>query len=121
MGTVLRSDHDDASIVVPEGADPLDALIDLVVHFYGGTFTRTNPVLVREAADLHVQQWRSCTKSWREANGVDDWDDYWSPDGDGARTCHVVHTDLDLYELGVEAAEAEPSANCDEVARGGDR
>lgn len=34
--------------------------------------------------------WRSCTKAWREANNITEFDEYWAPDGDGRRTIDVA-------------------------------
>lgn len=34
--------------------------------------------------------WRSCSKAWREANCVTEFDEYWSSDGDGRRTIDVA-------------------------------
>lgn len=110
-GDVLRSD-DGETIVVVEGTDPLDALIDLLAYSYGGDFERTNPVIVEAASRLKVEVWRSCTRDWCEAEGVDDegTTGWWAPNGDGAREIHAVFYDGSVYDLGERAEEAEVPA-----------
>ena len=96
------------SIVVADGTEPIDALLDLMRTCYGGEFSRTNPVLVEEAKGLKVEVWRSCTKAYREAEGIDsDYQDYWSPDGDGRRSIHVLYLARSVWVLGEMAEEAE--------------
>lgn len=109
-GTVFRSD-DGLSIVVEPDTDPVTGLIGLLVHDYGGEWSETNPVLVEAAASLKVEVWRSCTKAWREGEGVDDGygGEWWAPHGDGARQVHVVWYPRSIWDLGERAEANEPS------------
>jgi hypothetical protein len=108
-GTILRGE-DGCALVVAECADVLDALIELVGEEYGGEWGRDNPVLVKEAEGLVIEAWHSCSKAWKEAECVEDWDgymDWWAPDGDGKRTVWVLNIDRSVYALGEMAEEAE--------------
>lgn len=104
---LLDPDEDTRAIVVAADADPLDALLALLEEVTGERFERDNPFLVEEAKALRVEEWRSCTKQWREDNNADDngLDNYWSPDGDGKRWCYVVASDRSIW-VTAELAEA---------------
>jgi hypothetical protein len=111
-GTILRGDDEGSALVVNEPTDPLDGLIALVRDEYGGEWSRENPVLVEASQQAKVQVWRSCTKAWREGEGVyDEWaSDWWAPHGDGARQVLVVWYPDSVYALGERAEAAEPLA-----------
>ena len=101
--TVLYgSDDDSNAIVVPEGTSTTHALCELVAAVHGVDTDEHNPVIAREAERLKVETWRSCTKAWREAEGIYEFDSYWAPHGDGSRTIQVVHFDGDVYGIGDE-------------------
>lgn len=101
--SVLRSESDDGiGIVVPEGASTAEALAELVGMVHGVDVSSAHPLIVKEAAGLKVETWRSCTKAWREAEGVGDFEEYWAPQGDGKRTANVVWYPDDVWALGDE-------------------
>lgn len=108
-GTTLTSDHDSGVALVIERGDSLvDALLDLVVEEYGGPkFTPDNPAIVAAMSDVKIETWRSCSKQWREDNGADEWEAYWSTEGDGRRLIEVLWYPDDVYELGLAAEAAE--------------
>lgn len=104
--TVLRDGDGDCAIVVPGAdTDPTEALIEAVQQVHGELFTADNPAIVEAAKDLKVECWHSCTKAWKEAENVDDFDtgDWWAPHGDGKRSIYVVAIDKSLYVIGDEA------------------
>jgi hypothetical protein len=109
-GQILRGDDAGCALVVNEPTDPLDGLCALVSEVYGGEWSRENPVLIEASSQVKVQVWRSCTKAWREGEGVyDDYvTDWWAPHGDGARQVLVAWYPDDAYSLG-ERAEASQS------------
>jgi hypothetical protein len=104
-GEVLRGDDPGAALVVNEQVSPLDGLRALVTEVYGGEWDRSNPVLAEASSQVKVQVWRSCTRAWRENEGVDDeWsNNWWAPHGDGARHVLVVYYPGDVYDLGKRA------------------
>jgi hypothetical protein len=107
-GTVLRG-GEGAAVVVPSGTSPLDGLNAILDAEYGGEpFAADNPAIVAALPKVRVETWRSCTKAWREGEGVDDdWcDDWWAPDGDGARQITVARYDGRPYALGDAAVAA---------------
>lgn len=112
VGTVLRGDYDPHVAVVVSSADVnvLDALREAVASEYGGEWSRENPVLAEVAAGLRIECWHSCSKAWREGEGVaDEWtSDWWAPHGDGKRFCYVLVYPGSLYDLGEQAEPVEP-------------
>lgn len=112
-GASLRGDDDPGvALVINRDMDPIDALREILTSEYGGDWSRDNPVLVEASSQVKVQVWRSCTKAWREAEGVDDeWSsNWWAPHGDGKRQVLVAYYPGDPYDLGerAEAAESTP-------------
>ncbi len=115
QGDVLRSD-DGSAIVVNADATQVDGLLDLIEAEYGGDrFASTNPVIVAAATEVRIEVWRSCTKAWREAEGIDVDAGWWSPEGDGRRSITVAYYDGNAYMLGEAAEQAEQAE-----ARAGD-
>jgi hypothetical protein len=108
-GSAFRCDDGGTALVVNRPTEPIDALIDLVVYAFGGTWARSNPTLVEASAQVRTEVWHSCTKRWREDMGVDDdcVDTWWSPEGDGARQVLVAFYPGDLYDLGEAASAAD--------------
>lgn len=108
-GTVLRGDDSGVALVVNQPTDPLDALIEIVSAEFGGEWSRENPVLIEASSQVKVQVWRSCTKAWREGEGVDDGygGDWWAPHGDGARQVLVAWYPDSAYDLGERAETAD--------------
>jgi hypothetical protein len=103
-GAVLQGDPG-VAVVMADDWTPWDALRSLVLATAGYDLpdsARDTPAADDLLADLKVLRWRSCTKAYREANGVDE--DWWAEDGDGARSIRVgwYETD-DLYDLAVVA------------------
>jgi hypothetical protein len=109
MGTTLVCE-DGSAVIVNPGTTPLQGLLELLTEGYGRPFAETNPVIVEAAKDLQVEVWHSCTKDWREANGVEEFDSYWSPEGDGRRSITVAYFDGNIYALGDRADAAEVPA-----------
>lgn len=106
VGTVFHGDDGDAVVVEP-GTTPLDGLLTLLEEGYGGDrFAADNPAVLEALPSVRVEVWRSCSKAWREGEGVgDEWTtDWWAPSGDGRRQVTVAWYDGSLYSLG-EAAE----------------
>jgi hypothetical protein len=96
----------DCAIVVQRDTTPLDALLTLIEEETGDRFDPNNPFLVKEAATATVEVWRSCSKRWREDEGVDPcMETWWAPDGDGKRWCYVVSSIRSPWVL-AELAEA---------------
>ena len=95
--------EDGVGIVVPEGTEPMAALLAMLEAGHGSgqdKYDLTHPALVEAASEVRISLWRSCTKPWREDRGVDDWDSYWAEDGDGKRTLRVAYYDGSIYDLG---------------------
>lgn len=114
LGTLLIDpDEDTVAITVAKDSDPLDALLALLEESTGERFERDNSFLVGEAKALRVEEWRSCTKQWREDNNADDngFESYWAPDGDGRRWCYVVSSDRSPWVTAELAAAAEQHAD----------
>jgi hypothetical protein len=110
--STLHDEDGSSAIVVPEGTDPLEALVELLNAEYGRVFSRDNPVLVKEAAGLKIQRWFSCTKAWKEAESVgEEEEEWWAPNGDGKRSIFVVSSDRSTYVLGEIAEEADEILN----------
>lgn len=104
-GEILRGDDNGVALVVNKPTDPLDALIEIVSAEFGGEWSRDNPALIEASSQVKVQVWRSCTKAWREGEGVwDEWSsDWWAPHGDGARQVLVAWYPDNAYDLGERA------------------
>ena len=71
--TVLHSEAGDSEAVVlpSEGTPVVEALLHLIDETYGSPmFSPDNPAVVDAAKSCHVERWHSCTKTWREANGI---------------------------------------------------
>lgn len=117
VGTMLNCEDGEAIVVPGPDASVLEWLTEMVSEGYGGEVAKwsaDNPVLVAEAEKLKIETWRSCTKAWRESEGVDeDRDGWWAPDGDGKRAIYVLWWDGSIYDLGerAEAAEEAMKAN----------
>ena len=110
VGTILHNDNDEDALVVPEGTTLIDGLLSLVEEVYGGErFAPDNPAIIAALDHATVGVWRSCTKKWTEAEGVDTegYNGWWAPDGDGARTITVAAYSGSAYVLGEMAEEAE--------------
>lgn len=109
VGDVLRCEYGEAVVVQP-GTGLVEGLLTLLVESYGGPrFAADNPAIVQALPRVTRQTWRSTTKAYREGEVIDDafLDDYWCPDGDGARQIVIVHYDGNIYDLGDMAADAE--------------
>ena len=107
VGTILRDeDGDFYSMVIAEDAtDVAEALVQLVADEFGGEpFPTDNEAIADALQYARIEWWHSCTKAWKEAEGVE-WEggDYWAPNGDGKRCIHVVSYEGSPYVLGEEA------------------
>lgn len=109
-GTVLRGEAGSALVVEP-GTAPLDALLTMLEEEYGGErFAESNSVVAARAGEVRIETWHSYLKWQREDQGVDDFEDYWGPDGQGKRSITVAYFDGSVYDLGDEAQAAEVSS-----------
>lgn len=109
VGQLLNCE-DGTALVVAEGCTPLDGLLDMLEEGYGcPRFAADNPAILAALSRVKVETWRYCTKPWCEGEGIDweDYNGYWSANGDGARTIVVAWFDGDAYRLGDEAVCAE--------------
>lgn len=115
--SVLRNEDGEASLVVPEGTDVVEALLTLVEEEYGGgPFARDNPAIVDalEAADISVWRRYSPERAVNEGICEDDQSHgWWGPSGDLGDPITVLVYDGDPYSLGeeAEAAEAAPAGS----------
>ena len=104
---MLRDEDGDNSIVVPAADTPVvEAVLEAVCQVHGDQFQPDNPVIIEAAKGLKVECWHSCTKAWKEAENVEDYDsynDWWAPHGDGKRSIYVVAIERSLYVIGDEA------------------
>ena len=108
--TVLRSD-DGYSLVVPPGTTPAEALAELLIAQYGGDWSADHPGVIEAAQGQRVEVFHSCSKAWKEGEGVD-WDeDWWAPHGDGRRWVHAFSYDGSLYDLGDKLSASESDDN----------
>lgn len=113
--SVLTSDNGTA-LVVPEGTDPAEALVELVAQVYGGeNLDPTQPEIVAEVAaqGLRIERWRAYSAELAEAEGVDldDYNGWYGPNGDVGEWTHVLYYDGDAYDLGerIHAAQIDGS------------
>lgn len=108
----LFNTEDGYALVVEEGTEPIDAMIALVAEVYGGDdFSRDNPAIVAATEGERVERWHSCTKAWKEAENIEDFDsytDWWASGGDGKRFVWVFCPGKSVYCIGEEAEELEP-------------
>ena len=114
--SVLTSDNGTA-LVVPEGTDPAEALVELIAQMYGGEdLDPTHPEIVAEVAKgLRVERWRAYSRELAEAEGVDcdDYTGWYGPNGDVGDWVHAFYYDGDAYDLGerIHAAQLDGSGD----------
>lgn len=107
----------DEAVVVADGWSVLDALVEIVMqNGCPGTAEelRTNPVLVKTAADYQIETWWYCTAAYRELWGIEERDvpgwGWWAHDGDGKRSIRVVALRMSGCDLAERCEDAAAGA-----------